>query len=441
MSAITAALPLLLLLVPAAPLLMAQPTLRRGLRWPVQLALLPAIVLLFIPGSLSIELPWVLLGDSGLAFDGLSRWWLAMSIVAWGAASVLLYSSDNAKHGDETQRSWLLLSMAAQLAAVLAADLFSFFAFSSLMGYAFYGLLAFSANAQLHRAGRVYLVFLVIADLILFESILIVGRSLDDFAFARLAGDSVLSPEASLSLLLAFFGFALRAAIWPLHLWLPGAIAWSRPAIGLCIWIAPVATGLLGMLRWMSLAEVASPRVAVLLLVSGAVAIAYAMIRGLSPQRRQQATAHIIIAASGVVMLALGTALADAGLWQRYAGILPVFIVGVGIGLTLLTIIRAWLERSNRHSAPETAPVICVPNWYERWAQTFIRKLRHLGLVSLPALRTSTLNCRDKLWQREKWWGRLDAGEQYFSVWAFAILLAVILSILLVIVGLYSHSA
>lgn len=430
----------LMLLVPAVPLLLALPALRRRLPWAVHLALLPATVLLFIPGSLTFDLSWVLLGGSGLAVDGLSRWWLAMSVVAWGAASIILYSRGNAEDGEEIQTTWFLLSMAGQLGAVVAADLVSFFTFSSLMGYAFFGLLVFRANAEAQRAGRIYLVFLVLADIILFEALLIVGGSSNDPGFTRLATGTAMSPGASLSLVLAFCGFALKAAIWPVHVWLPTAIASSRPAIVLCIWIAPVATGLLGILRWMTLGETASSSAAVLLQVLGGAAILYAAMYGLARARRQQTTAYIIIAVTGAVTLALGTGLADPGMWERYAGILPLFIVGVGLGLTILTVARAWLERTETCSAPAAAPVIPASCWYERWEEAVVQWIREQALVNLPTLRASTLVYWDKMSQRKKWMRRLDAGEQYFSVWALAILLAVILAILFVIVGLFSGS-
>lgn len=431
---------LLLLLVPAVPLLLALPALRRRLPWPVQLALLPAMVILFVPGSLCFDLNWVLLGGSGLAVDGLARWWLAMSIVAWGAASVILYSRASGEDGEGIQTTWFLLSMAAQLAAVVAADLVSFFAFSSLMGYAFFGLLVFRANAEAQRAGRIYLVFLVLADIILFEALLIVGVSSNDPGFTSLAAGTAMPPGASFALVLAFCGFALKVAIWPVHLWLAAAIASSRPAIVLCIWIAPVATGLLGMLRWMTLGDTASSPAAVFLQVLGGAAILYAAMYGLARARRQQVSAFIIIAVTGAVTLALGTGLADPGMWERHAGILPVFIVGVGLGLTILTVARAWLERTRTYPTPAAAPVIPASYWYERWGEAVVRWIREQALVNLPRLRASTLVYWHKRSQREKWMRRLDAGEQYFSVWAIAILLAVILSILFVIVGLFSGS-
>jgi len=171
---------MLLLLVPGLPLLLLLPALRSRLSRPCHLALLPAVMLLVIPEDFSIEIPWLLFG-TGLGIDGPSRLLLAMSVVLWIAATFLQAPSGQA--GDNRYTSFFLLTMAGNLGAILAIDMVSFFTFSTLMGYGFYGLLVIDGDAAERRAGRVYLGFLILADLLLFEALLIAATTSEDLGF------------------------------------------------------------------------------------------------------------------------------------------------------------------------------------------------------------------------------------------------------------------
>ena len=145
---------LLLLSVPGLPLLLAIPALRRHLPWSVHIALLPATVLLFVPGSLAIDLPWILQGSTGLGLDKVSRWWLAMSVVSWAVVGILLRRLDGRTAGNSLT-TLFLLTLAGQLGAILATGMIGFFAFTTLMSYAFCGLLFVEGDEQAIRAGRI----------------------------------------------------------------------------------------------------------------------------------------------------------------------------------------------------------------------------------------------------------------------------------------------
>ncbi len=148
---------ILLLSVPGYPLLLAFPALRSCLPapWPCYIALLPAVILLAVPMAFSVDLPWLLF-DTGLGIGEASRWLLAMSVVLWAAAATLL-QVPTGQSADNRLTTFFLLTLAGNLGAILATDLVGFFAFSTLMGYGFYGLLVNGGNQAARRAGRVYL--------------------------------------------------------------------------------------------------------------------------------------------------------------------------------------------------------------------------------------------------------------------------------------------
>ncbi len=423
---------LLLLAVPGLPLLLAIPALNRRLLWPLHIALLPTIVLLFLPGDFSIELPWVLLGSAGMGIDTVSRWWLLMSITIWIASATFLHKSIESGT-DNRLTALFLLTLAGQLGAIVATNLVSFFAFTTLMGYAFVGLLFVDGDDRARRAGRLYLVLLIVADIILFEALLIAGGLTNDLGFAAVSRVIAQSPSSVFYLSMVIAGFALKAGFWPLHLWLPLAYGSARPAVAFLLWVVPVATGLLGMVRWIPLGVIAEPTLGTLLLGSGAAGIFYALLFGLMRAQWKQAPLYVAILATGVFAMGLGIGMVDPAIWNQYGGdSAPVFVAAVGLGFAIIIAGLAWLERKKGSPSDSSVADGTVP-WFEYWPQAIIRWGRRTGFDTLPGLRESWLARWGGLLQTGRWQKVFDAGEYFIQRWAFAVTLSLLLGMLSVV--------
>ena len=310
----------LLLSVPALPLLLAVPALRSRLYRPCHFALLPAVLLLTVPAVFSIEVPWLLFG-TGLGIDGPTRLLLVMSVVLWAsAASLLPATTDQA--ADSRLTTLLLLTMAGNLGVILATDLVGFFSFSALLGYGFYGLLVDGGDETARRAGRLYLGFLVLADLLLFEALLIAAATTGDLDFEVVHQAMGQSSASGVYLSMVLAGFALKAGIWPLHFWLPLAFRSARPAIALLLGGLPVAIALLGMVRWLPAGELALPDMGAGIQWLALCAAIYATIAGLmqSHPRSLLAYATIVVTSLYVTTLGSGPVQATAHLFILYLG-------------------------------------------------------------------------------------------------------------------------
>jgi len=296
---------LLLLSVPALPLLLAVPALRTRLYRPCHFALLPAVLLLTLPAVFSIEVPWLLLG-TGLGIDGPDRLLLVMSVVLWASATSLIQAPTD-QAADSRLTTLLLLTMAGNLGVILATDLVGFFTFSALMGYGFYGLLVDGGDETARRAGRVYLGFLVLADLLLFEALLIAAATTGDLNFEAVHQSIGQSPASGLYLSIVLAGFALKAGIWPLHFWLPLAFRSARPAIALLLGGLPVAIALLGMLRWLpsGVPALSDPGAGIQWLALGAAT--YATIAGLMQAHPRSLLAYAAIVVTSLFVVMLGS--------------------------------------------------------------------------------------------------------------------------------------
>jgi multicomponent K+:H+ antiporter subunit D len=424
---------LLLLSVPGLPLLLAFPALRSRLPWPCHIALLPAFILLLVPVVVVTALPWLLFGTS-FAIDGTSRWLLAMSVILWAVAATLL-RGNTSQVPDNQLTTFVLLTMAGNLGVILAADLVGFFVFSTLMGYGFYGLLVTGGDERARRAGRVYLVFLVIADLILFEALLIAAVSTDELGFAVVGQAMAQSPLSTMYLVVVLLGFALKAGVWPLHFWLPPAFRSARPAVALVLWVGPVATALLGVMRWLPLGEVTAPRLGTLLQCLGAAAMLYAMLFLFMRVQRKQLSAYATILATGAFATGLGTSLAYPAIWEQYGSLVPFLVASVGGGLAIVILAVAWSERGQTDAADAGMSVGDRAPWFERWAGVLVRAGQRTGNETLPGLRAASLAKVNRLRQLRGWQGVFDTAERSMQRWAFAIVLFLLLLIIVAFVG------
>lgn len=424
---------LLLLSVPGVPLLLAIPALRRRLPWPCHLALLPALMLVAAPAVISIELPWLLFG-AGFSFDGASRWLLAMSVAVWAVAVTLLHANTHQPR-DNQLTTFVLLTMAGNLGVILAADLVGFFVFSTLMGYAFYGLLVAAGGQTARRAGRVYLVCLILADLVLFDALLLAAATTEHLGFTAVHQAMARSPSSVVYLAMVLVGFALKAGVWPLHFWLPPAFHSARPAVALLLLIGPVATGLLGAVHWLPLGEITAPELGTSLQYLGVAAMLYAVLSGVMRAQWKWVPAYATVVATGAFITGLGTGLAEPAVWSQHGDSALILLASMGLGLVLITAGTLWLEaRWFYPSGPEEVGR-ALP-WFERWPQAMVRWGRRAGNHSLPGLRDLLLARVSDFWRTRAWKNAFDAGEHFMRHWAFAVTLLLLLGMLFAVLSL-----
>ncbi len=427
MNEITSAL---LLLTPLLPVVLAFPPLRSRISHPCYIALLPAIVLLLVPSVVPIELPWLLLG-SGLGVDGASRWLLAMSVVIWTAAATLLPKPGN-HAADNRFTVFFLLTMAGNLGAIVATDMVGFFSFSALMGYGFYGLLVSGGDKTARRAGRIYISFMIAADLLLFEVLLIAASTTSEMAFesVRLAVSGSASPGLYVSLVLA--GFALKAGVWPFHSWLPLAFRSARPAVALLVGGVPIAMGLLGMVRWLPLGEITLPGMGLIIRILGAAAIIYAIVAGVKRSQLKLLPAYTAMIATGFFSIALGAGLADPAVWNQYGNIPYFFIVSLGFGMVIVVAAICWLQTDHHAPAAIVKQEDDPSLWIERCAGAVVRWGGKLGCETLPRLRSAWLAKAGSLLQVCAWRKAVDAAEYSLQRWILAITLFLLLGLVTV---------
>tara|TARA_R110000851_G_scaffold91704_2_gene200167 strand:+ start:26409 stop:27710 length:1302 start_codon:yes stop_codon:yes gene_type:complete len=418
----------LLLSALGLPLLLAFPALHTHLPRPIHMALLPAVMLVFIPVDFAIELPWFWQG-AGLGVDALSRWWLAMSVVMWGVGSAF-FPTPAKRNIYNPQTSLLLLFMVGQIGAVLATDMMVFFSFTTLMSYSCIGLLLAHGDETTRRAGRIYLVLLILADILLFEAMMMATATTQYLEFATLAKTMTLSKSSSFYLSMVIVGIALKVGVWPLHRWLSLSYYSVRPAMALLLWLGPVATGLLCGLRWLPLGELAAPMAGAVLIAIGFATILYAMLSVLWVQWKQRLICVFFISTGGVV-IGLGMGLIEPALWNQYGDSAHVIVASLGWGLALMTAGLEWFKDRGETSASSNENLTELT--VERWFDAFIRWGRWMGNETLPELRVSWFARWKRFWQKRGWQNAFDTGEYFLQRWSIATTLLLLLVLVILV--------
>ena len=166
-----------------------------------------------------------------------------------------LYSIGYMRGNEEERQTpfyvFFALALSATLGIAFAGNLFTLFLFYEILTLVTYPLVTHKRDEAAIAAGRVYLLILVGGSLILFmAAIAWVFMATGNLAFVpggTVAG--VLSPLET-GLLLALFVFGIgKAAVMPMHRWLPAAMVAPTPVSALLHAVAVVKAGVFSIVK------------------------------------------------------------------------------------------------------------------------------------------------------------------------------------------------
>lgn len=223
------------------------------------LAAIPAVgVLLGVEVSL-VSLPTTLPGGPWVGgLDRLSAWFvLLLSIVAVAAVGygVSYLAKERTHQRVGPAHALFALLLAAMLGVFAARAAVPFLLAWEIMAVSAYFLIVFDhRHPGVRRAGMVYLVMTHAGTLALLGMFLAWGRSGPDLSFAHLtpAAAHLVAGGAPI-LLLATFGFGIKAGLFPFHFWLAGAHAAAPSHVSALLSGVMIKTGVYGLLRVLAL--------------------------------------------------------------------------------------------------------------------------------------------------------------------------------------------
>ena len=308
--------PLSLVLLVLWPLLLALALAFRATRAAaLQLApwaALPVFILaLFAPTTATtLKLPWILLGSELGLSDDTGRLFLVFTSLLWWLSGLFSRAYLAQQAGRPTFYIYFLLAMTGNFGLILAQDLGSYYVFFALMSFASYGLVIHERSGAALRAGRVYLILVVIGELALFAAMIMAVSATHAIDIATVRAGLAHAQSRDLIILLALIGFGIKAGVIGLHVWLPLAHPVAPTPASAVLSGAMIKAGLLGWLRLLPLGEVVLLNWAEVFILLGLVAAFYGVVVGLTQRDPKTLLAYSSISQMGIMTLGVGLALA-----------------------------------------------------------------------------------------------------------------------------------
>ncbi len=212
-------------------------------------------MLLGVAGGITFrfEIPFIPGGMIVLHGDALSLQFVTLSSVLWGATT--LYAIGYLKGSPLQSRffGYFSLCVSATVGLALAGNLITFLLFYELLTLATLPLVLHKGTPEAIRAGKVYLAYTMGGGALALMGVALLHTLAGSPDFIPGGYLDTLADAESLSLIVAFSlliaGFGVKAAIFPLHGWLPKAMVAPAPVSALLHAVAVVKAGVFGIVR------------------------------------------------------------------------------------------------------------------------------------------------------------------------------------------------
>jgi len=227
--------------------------------------------------------------------------------------------------------TWFLLAMAGNLGLILARDMVIFYTFFALMSFASYGLVVHEHTPEALRAGRVYIILVVVGEVLLFAAFVLAAQAAGSIEFEAVrpivAGSEVRDWIVGLTLL----AFGIKAGVIGLHVWLPVAHPVAPTPASAVLSGAMIAAGLLGWLRVLPLGETALPGWGGAMMVAGMAAVFYAVLVGLLQSNPKTVLAYSSVSKMGIMTAGVGLGLVEPDSWPLLLSAILIFALHHGL--------------------------------------------------------------------------------------------------------------
>jgi multicomponent Na+:H+ antiporter subunit D len=216
---------------------------------------LVAVLLAGVSAGEEYSVRFSVLPGLDLAFkaDALGLLFISLSAVLW--LFTTLYAIGYLEGAPHRSRffGFFSLCVTATVGIAMAANLFTFFIFYELLTLSTFPLVVHRGTDKAMRGGTIYLAYTLIGGTALLTGIVWLHHLLGHTEFAHAGIAATLGPEYAGQLKLIFLlliaGVGVKAALVPLHGWLPQAMVAPAPVSALLHAVAVVKAGAFGIVR------------------------------------------------------------------------------------------------------------------------------------------------------------------------------------------------
>lgn len=247
--------------------------------------------------------------------DALSVLFVTLSTVLWFVTT--LYAIGYLEHSPHRSRffGFFSLCVTATIGIAMAGNMLTFVFFYEILTLATYPLIVHRGTPEALRGGRIYLTYTLIGGAVLLSGVAwlrALAGPLDFTEAGLLAEKHHLDPQIlTIIFALLIAGLGVKAALVPLHGWLPQAMIAPAPVSALLHAVAVVKAGAFGIVRVVydvyGIEFAAQLELLFPLLVLASFTIIYGSVRALFQDELKKRLAYSTV--SQVSYIALGTAL------------------------------------------------------------------------------------------------------------------------------------
>jgi proton-translocating NADH-quinone oxidoreductase chain N len=280
------------------------------------------------------------------------QWWLILIFVVLGSV-VSIFSIRYMDHDDRIDRYYFLLLalIAGMFGVVMAGDLLTLFIFWETMSIASYVLVAFRKDQpEPVEAGIKYLFMSAFGSVVLLFGMSLLYRAARTLNIAEI-GEAIttniglegFSPVYFVIIICLILGFGVKAAIVPLHTWLPDAHPAAPSGISAMLSGVVIMTGMYGMINTLTTFFAPSPSansIGFILLWVSVVTMIVGNLMALRQNDVKRLLAFSTVLNVGFILFGLSMALtgltSDAMTLSVQGGWFHVFTHSLGKGLAFL---------------------------------------------------------------------------------------------------------
>jgi proton-translocating NADH-quinone oxidoreductase chain N len=278
------------------------------------------------------------LGSVSLQMDGLS---LLLTAVALGLGTlVVIYSGRylSRETGQEKFYAMLVLMISMIIGLGSATDLFNLWIWFEAMAVTSYLLVAFYRERPASlEAGIKYLVQSAAGSALIVVGIALVLASTGTLELAGIRVASRASPLLLAAGALFMIGFGVKAALVPLHTWLPDAHSQAPSGISAMLSGVVIEAGLIAMLRALGALFAVTASWPVLLIGFGALNMIVGNLMALHQKQVKRLLAYSSVAQIGYMLLGLGISFYSGNTAGAQGGLFHLVNHGLMKGLAFLS--------------------------------------------------------------------------------------------------------
>jgi formate hydrogenlyase subunit 3/multisubunit Na+/H+ antiporter MnhD subunit len=294
-------------------------------------AALPALILAFThTKGTEFKLPWLLFG-AHMGFDEPARIFLFFTSFLWLIAGIYSISYFSDPLVRKRFFIWFLLAMTGNIGLILAQDLALFYTFFALMSFASYGLVVHEGTQDAVRAGRIYIILVVIGEILLFIAFSLASQTSPSIEFQEVRPSIAASEMHNWIIGLTLLGFGIKAGVIGLHIWLPLAHPVAPTPASAVLSGAMIAAGLLGWLRILPLGEVTFKGWGEIMIIAGMLSVYYAVFIGLFQNKAKTVLAYSSISKMGILTMAVGLGFLAPESWPLVLTAILIFVLHHGL--------------------------------------------------------------------------------------------------------------